>query len=84
MVTPSSIACEAPWTEVGRKGCAASPINAIRACFEIHYDLSTFPRGNSRGTLGGRGMGLQLGGDLDRRVSSLDRRVCFVYNVRQH
>jgi len=35
-VTPSSMACEAPWTDVGRKGCAASPINAMRACFEIH------------------------------------------------
>ena len=23
--TPSSIACEAPWIDVGRKGCAQSP-----------------------------------------------------------
>jgi hypothetical protein len=37
MVMPSSMAWEAPWTEVGRKGCAESPIRAIRACFEIHY-----------------------------------------------
>jgi len=53
MVTPSSIACEAPCTEVGRNGCAASPINAIRACFEIHYHLSTHSRDDAGEECGG-------------------------------
>ena len=61
IVTPSSIACEAPWTEVGRKGWAASPMSAMRACFEIHFLLEL------------EGDGVQWGEDLGRRVSNLDK-----------